>query len=250
MGYFPFVKGFFTQPEVFFIGRILGMTETLVTRLKQAMQERGFNAKSLSEASGINQTGVRDIIKERSKNPRMDTIVKIADALGVRHEWLMSGFGAMYVPEQGNGTYPHFGDTKGVHSTFPFPNGERIPLLGQAHDNQIEWDYHIDEDKAIEWVSPHPSHQGVEGGFALYAVSNRMAPRFYVGDIIYCHPNQPVRIGQDCLIVTQSGASLVGVLKNKDKESYTVSFHNQDGTRTIHKEDVQKILRVVGVLYS
>lgn len=42
----------------------------------------GLNPKSLSKKAGLNDTAVRDIIEGRSKNPRHDTLAKIARALG------------------------------------------------------------------------------------------------------------------------------------------------------------------------
>lgn len=46
------------------------------------MKALNLNPKSLSQKASLNDTAVRDIIEGRSKNPRHDTLQKIAKALG------------------------------------------------------------------------------------------------------------------------------------------------------------------------
>lgn len=41
------------------------------------------NAKKLSIDAGLGETAIRDILKNRSMSPRLDTVHKIADALGI-----------------------------------------------------------------------------------------------------------------------------------------------------------------------
>ncbi len=46
------------------------------------MNELGLNQKRLSLGAGLNETYVRDIIKGRTRNPRTDSLGKLARALG------------------------------------------------------------------------------------------------------------------------------------------------------------------------
>ena len=46
------------------------------------MVAAGYNQKSLARAAGLNETAVRDILKARSKNPRIDTLDALARTLG------------------------------------------------------------------------------------------------------------------------------------------------------------------------
>jgi transcriptional regulator with XRE-family HTH domain len=48
--------------------------------LQRAMDRRGIKAKPLAIAAGLNETAVRDVLK-RSDNPRVGTLLKLADAL-------------------------------------------------------------------------------------------------------------------------------------------------------------------------
>lgn len=55
----------------------------VASNIQAAMSRRGVNAAELARASGLNPTGVYDILSGKSRSPRLDTIGKIAHALGV-----------------------------------------------------------------------------------------------------------------------------------------------------------------------
>lgn len=56
---------------------------TLVRELERLMERKGLNQKALALKAGLNETAVRDIRIGRSKNPRGDTLKRLATALGV-----------------------------------------------------------------------------------------------------------------------------------------------------------------------
>ncbi|QLW43636.1 helix-turn-helix transcriptional regulator [Citrobacter sp. RHBSTW-00524] len=67
--------------------------ETLAERLNQAMEQSGMSQGALAKASGVAQP---TIWRLTSGNARGSTkIVEIANALGVRTEWLSTGIGPM-----------------------------------------------------------------------------------------------------------------------------------------------------------
>lgn len=67
--------------------------ETLADRLNQAMQLSGISQGALAKASGVAQPTIWRLV---SGNARGSTkIVEIANALGVRSEWLSTGEGSM-----------------------------------------------------------------------------------------------------------------------------------------------------------
>ncbi|HWW11289.1 MAG TPA: XRE family transcriptional regulator [Brevundimonas sp.] len=71
-------------------------------RLRQAIKDRGTTARAVSRAISDNDTLVRDILSGKSRNPRSDTVAKIADHLGMPVSALVpSGVGvAPEIPEQ------------------------------------------------------------------------------------------------------------------------------------------------------
>ncbi len=54
---------------------------SLQIHLRRLMVAAGFNQKSLARAAELNETAVRDILKGRSKNPRIDTLDALAKTL-------------------------------------------------------------------------------------------------------------------------------------------------------------------------
>lgn len=55
----------------------------LASNLKEIMTQKGTNASQLAKAAKVNPTGVYDILSGKSRSPRLETINKIAQALGV-----------------------------------------------------------------------------------------------------------------------------------------------------------------------
>ena len=79
----------------FHSGKFLGLWDSsqpmivLAQKLSALIEDNGYNYKSLALAAGLGETSVRDIVVGRSKNPRTDTIEKIASVLGVRASDIM-----------------------------------------------------------------------------------------------------------------------------------------------------------------
>lgn len=58
------------------------MLDTIIQReIRWRMEAAGQNQKSLARAAQLNETAIRDILKGRSKNPRVDTLKAIATVL-------------------------------------------------------------------------------------------------------------------------------------------------------------------------
>lgn len=56
----------------------------LVARnIEALMKQQGIDAAKLARVSGLNPTGIYDILKGKSRSPKVETISKIAIGLGV-----------------------------------------------------------------------------------------------------------------------------------------------------------------------
>ena len=66
------------------------MTDILIERLKEEIARQRFNYKSLSLAAGLGETTIRDIVIGRARNPRRDTLQKIAATLGVSVSYFLA----------------------------------------------------------------------------------------------------------------------------------------------------------------
>jgi len=65
------------------------LTMLLANNIQAVMDERGTNSSQLAKMAKINPTGVYDIISGKSNSPKLDTIRKIANALGVSVPYLL-----------------------------------------------------------------------------------------------------------------------------------------------------------------
>lgn len=64
----------------------------LVARnIEALMEQKNIDAAKLARASGINPTGIYDILKGKSRSPKIETIAKIAKGLGVPISAIFSG---------------------------------------------------------------------------------------------------------------------------------------------------------------
>jgi len=59
------------------------ITMLVARNIQSIMDHLGTDAAKLSRSAGLGPTGIYDILKGKSRSPRLETIVKIADALGV-----------------------------------------------------------------------------------------------------------------------------------------------------------------------
>lgn len=59
------------------------LVQTVADNIVVMMKVRDMNASSLAAAANMNPTGVYDILKGKSRSPRIDTIHKLAKALKV-----------------------------------------------------------------------------------------------------------------------------------------------------------------------
>lgn len=69
------------------------MKTKFAERLKLAMSDTGFTQSNLAEKAGVSQAAIQKLTSGKAESTRK--IVEIANALGVRVEWLSSGEGPM-----------------------------------------------------------------------------------------------------------------------------------------------------------
>lgn len=80
---------------------IHGDQTMLKNALEELMREKSFNPRSLSLSAGLGATAVRDILEDRVKSPRGNTIIALAEALNVDPSALLEGQSYVNVPMGG-----------------------------------------------------------------------------------------------------------------------------------------------------
>ncbi|MEL6978981.1 MAG: helix-turn-helix transcriptional regulator [Pseudomonadota bacterium] len=63
----------------------------LRTRLKKLFKEKAMFPATISKAAGLSESAARDILRERSENPGVVTLARLAIALGVEPAELIAG---------------------------------------------------------------------------------------------------------------------------------------------------------------
>lgn len=63
--------------------RVDDVNATLARNIQAAIDSRGLNPAVLSRMAGVNPTGVYDILSGKSRSPKIETVAKIAEALGM-----------------------------------------------------------------------------------------------------------------------------------------------------------------------
>ncbi|HDR0618872.1 helix-turn-helix domain-containing protein [Pasteurella multocida] len=64
-------------------------------RLKQILEVKGMSVKEFSELTGISYRSAMNYLNE-GRDPNVDGLVKIHEALGVSITWLLTGKGTMF----------------------------------------------------------------------------------------------------------------------------------------------------------
>lgn len=215
----------------------------IAERIQQRMDLLATNGRAVALAIGSNTNVVYDILKGRVKNPRMDTLEKLARVLRTTPDWLATGRGPAEDPAAGRagqgaatgdgpgtgtgaGTGVGAGDaTRGSASaTGPERIGEPLSPRPNVDPSSIRTDglvgprdfpiYSSAQGGAtgmvlsyepIEMVRRPEPLFAVKGGFGMYVVGDSMEPVYEQGDMLLVHPGKPPQRGDDVLLVLHNG---------------------------------------------
>jgi phage repressor protein C with HTH and peptisase S24 domain len=182
--------------------------------VRQLMQGRGISARELSLLCGTNDSLIKSILTGKSRNPRADTLQKIAAMLGVTVAALTGeggeaagGAGEARPAAAANGSRPFRADTD--------IGGQRdLPVFGRAVGGQDAWFEFNGE--AMDWLFRPPLLKGARDGYAMFVSGSSMEPRYMEGETVYVNPARPVRVGDFVVVLLQpieSGAPARGLVK-------------------------------------
>lgn len=169
---------------------IAAMADKWRERLRERMVAQGFNPTTLARAASLGQTSVRDILDGMSGSPRLETLEKIAAALGVS---LIS----IYV---GNLADP-----------------QNVAIIGRIRDAD-SW---LDADSSkwsVQLRTDGEETVGIEVDGPL------MAPLYRDGDVLIgtrvAGSHADNLVGQDCIIKTTDGRRYVRFLQRGSRPGH------------------------------
>jgi transcriptional regulator with XRE-family HTH domain len=168
--------------------------DAIRARIAAEMKAKGFSRRGLAQKAGMGQTSVRDVL-ERTPNPGIGTLYRIAEALEVPFESI-------------NGT-------------------DQVPLLGQiGAGGAIAY---FNEDAEMEFVPRPPLAPGRL--MALSVIGESMLPKYEPGDVIYVRRDHegvlPQYLGRYCAVHLSDGGTYLKILApGSAPERYTLRSLN------------------------
>lgn len=175
----------------------------LLERIDRRLRDKGLTDYRASMLAAGRPEIIRNIRRGRSRNPRRDTMEKLARVLDCSFEWLATG----------RGPIEPLPDTPGVpaaaspmlrNDDAPVPPARSdmpldVPVMGTAAGS-LKGAFQLDTSAPIDRVRRPPGIATAVDIYALYIVGESMSPRFEDGELIYVSGRRPVRAGDDVVI--------------------------------------------------
>jgi len=123
-----------------------------------------------------------------------------------------------------------------------------LPVLGRAQggkDGNI-----IMEDNAIDWTFRPADLQGVKDAFAVYVTGDSMVPKYKNQDLAYVHPTKPPRKGRFVLVETADHTGFIKQFVKWDGQELVLKQYNPAREIRLPREQVSRLLLVIGSLDS
>lgn len=98
----------------------------------------------------------------------------------------------------------------------------------------------------IDWTARHPAQAGMRSAFALYVPDDRMAPRYFTGEIVYVHPHRPPAAPQDVVIADAAGHLRIARMTRADTDSIDAEYLNPPQRETQPRADITAVFAIVG----
>jgi phage repressor protein C with HTH and peptisase S24 domain len=170
----------------------------LVRRILQRLEALKTNATAVSLSISDNKDLLRDILNGRTKNPRTDTIRKVADALQTTVEWLMEGDGEP-APSALPGRPMSNVRMAGIKPPALATLSRDVPVMGTAAGS-LAGAFQF-EGGVVDYVARPPALVGAKNAYSMYVDGSSMAPEHNPGDLRFVHPDRKVHIG-DSVVIT------------------------------------------------
>lgn len=182
--------------------------KTLAQKLDDLMKEQGFNYKSLSKASRLGETAVRDIVVGRVRSPKVSTLLALAKTLKVPSQYLTS--------------YPAM-----------------VPVMGYVGAGAEVFTLD-DEDTTLEEVAC-PTGYAPDNIVALRVRGDSMEPAIDDGDLVFYDSDSvgvpDECIGKKCVVkLVNNGVLVKRVMRGSNPGHYHLLSINQKSNPIIDAE--------------
>ena len=193
------------------IGQPIAMGKsTLAERAIWARENAGLTPAEAARQIGISQPSLSDIETGETKSLRGKTLVGMVKAYGVSPQWLESNIG------------PRDADTSAERS-----EGGTVPVVGTVQaGNDGYWEelqYPTGHgDGFVRYPTKDPN------AYALRVKGDSMRPRIKPGEFILVEPAAAILAGEEVIVTTTDGRSMVKVLGPRRNGMTELQSINED----------------------
>src|SRR3970040_2400541 len=171
-------------------------------RLWRALEWKGWTQRELAQRAGIDEQKVYKSLQGKVDQPRGDTMLGLADALGVTESWLRFEVGPAVV------RIPLVGRVSSGEAFLPFDDNP----LGTGYD---EIEFTLDDADPI----------------AIEVRGESMLPVYRPGDFLLCSRRRGIEIqsclNKDCVVKTDQGEGYVKkLIHGSSVNSFTLLSYN------------------------
>ncbi|WP_417733095.1 helix-turn-helix domain-containing protein [Rosistilla oblonga] len=205
------------------------MTEEIPERLARLLKERGLRMKPVSLAAGLGETAVTDIIRRRAQSPRMETLTKIASAIGISPQELIHG---------------EVSARDKLHHSVTSETQQDLPIYGDP--NTMDNSFDLNAGRPIDFIARPAILANNTKAFACYVTGDAMQPRYYRGELLLIDPVRPFQVTDFVLIEKTDGTAQIRLLNEIGKESVTVTQLNPEQDQDIKRQDIKRIYKIAG----
>ena len=205
------------------------------SRLKEAMDAKGYKQTDLARASGIDKSLISNYLSGNYK-ARQDNLYILAKALDVSEAWLM-GYDAP--AERQHMRQPHDIDDLSQYGIMPITT-QRIPLLGDIACGEP---IYANEDRA-SYVEVGTE---IKADFCLRAKGDSMVnARILDGDIVFIRQQEIVADGEIAAVLIEDEATLKRVYYDRENGILQLVAENPAFKPLVYTGEQLNHIRILG----
>lgn len=184
--------------------------ETIEGRIRSRLHAVRKTANGASTEAG-SPSLIPNILNGRSRNPRIDTLERVARVLETSASWLFDGTGPRVVPTGVASDRPadDQAEPEVVLADVQVPLiGEmprNLPVYGTARGSLVDGVEGIDvfSTMAVDYVRRPPALMNVPDAYAIFVNGDSMEPEHPHGALRMVHPHRPVSPGDSVIVQTK-----------------------------------------------
>lgn len=161
---------------------ILGLT----TRIERRLKDLGLTPRAASLKVSTNPDLFRNVMRfGEEANPKQETLAKIAEALEVSQQWLLTDIEVDPRAQGGSEVTP-------LDAKAPVPTAlpKDVPVLGTAAGSELgKGAFQLSTD-VVDYLRRPVGLAGAKDVYALYVEGDSMYPKYEPGDPIFVNPHR------------------------------------------------------------